>query len=33
MRDTWMKANYIVAISVATIGWLWLIAWTAMHVI
>lgn len=27
------KAIYLAAISLATIGWLWLIAWIAMHLI
>jgi hypothetical protein len=26
-----MKANYLVSIAVGMIGWLWLIAWLAMH--
>jgi hypothetical protein len=33
MRQTWMKANYFVAIVVATIGWLWLIVWIARQLI
>ena len=33
MRHTWMKANYLAAIIVATIGWLWFIGWLAMHLI
>jgi len=28
-----MKANYLFAITFATIGWLWFIAWIAMHLI
>jgi hypothetical protein len=27
MRQTWMKLNYVVAIGVATIGWLCFIGW------
>ena len=27
------KAIYLAAIGLATIGWLWLIAWIAMHLI
>jgi hypothetical protein len=33
MRQTWMKANYFVAIVVATIGWLCLIVWIARQLI
>jgi hypothetical protein len=33
MRQTWMKANYLVAIAAATIGWFWLIAWMAIQLI
>jgi hypothetical protein len=31
MRQTWMMVNYILAITVAMIGWLCLIAWIAMR--
>jgi hypothetical protein len=27
MRRYWMIANYLVAITLAKIGWIWLIAW------
>jgi hypothetical protein len=33
MRETWMKANYLIAIGVATTGWLWLIAWIALQML
>jgi hypothetical protein len=33
MRQTWMKANYFVAIAVAMMGWLWLIVWIARQLI
>jgi hypothetical protein len=33
MRQTWMKANYFVAIAVAMIGWLWLIVWIARQLL
>jgi hypothetical protein len=33
MRHIWMKANYLATVTVATIGWLWFIAWIAMHLI
>ena len=26
MRETWMKINYLLAITVATLGWIWLLA-------
>jgi hypothetical protein len=29
MRRYWMSANYLIAITLAMIGWLWLIAWIA----
>jgi hypothetical protein len=25
MRPTWLKASYLIAIGVATIGWVWLL--------
>jgi hypothetical protein len=28
-----MKATYLIAIGVATFGWLWFIGWIAMHAI
>jgi hypothetical protein len=31
MRQTWMMVNYILAITVAMIGWLCLNAWIAMR--
>jgi hypothetical protein len=31
MRNTWLKVIYLVAIAVATLGWLWCIAWIAMR--
>jgi hypothetical protein len=33
MRRYWLAAIYYVAIALATIGWLWLIAWIAMQLI
>jgi hypothetical protein len=33
MRVTYMRALYLVAIGLATIGWRWLIAWMATHLI
>jgi hypothetical protein len=33
MRRYWLTANYLVAITLAMIGWLWLIAWVAMQLI
>jgi hypothetical protein len=33
MRSDLVKANYLVAIAAATIGWFWLIAWTATQLI
>jgi hypothetical protein len=33
IRSYWMATNYYVAIAIATIGWLWLIAWIAMQMI
>jgi hypothetical protein len=33
IRRYWMIANYLVAITLAMIGWLWLIAWIAMQLI
>jgi hypothetical protein len=33
MRHYWMTANYIVALALAMIGWLWLIAWIALQLI
>jgi hypothetical protein len=27
------KATYLIAIGVATLGWLWFIGWIAMHAI
>jgi hypothetical protein len=33
IRDRWMTASYLVAITVAMIGWLWLIASMAMRLI
>jgi hypothetical protein len=32
-RDSFVRAVYLAAIAVATLGWLWLIAWCAMHLI
>jgi hypothetical protein len=32
-RDRWITASYLVAITVAMIGWLWLIAWMAMWLV
>jgi hypothetical protein len=29
LRRYWMIANYLIAIALAMIGWLWLIAWVA----
>jgi hypothetical protein len=29
MRRYWMIVNYLVAITLAMIGWIWLIAWIA----
>jgi hypothetical protein len=31
--DSFMRAIYLAAIGVATIGWLWLIAWCALQLI
>ena len=28
----WMMATYIMAVSIATIGWLWLIVWLVMRI-
>jgi hypothetical protein len=33
IRGRWINLSYLVAITVAMIGWLWLIAWTAMRLI
>jgi len=33
MRHYWMAANYLVAITLATIGWLWFIGWCALRLI
>jgi hypothetical protein len=33
VKHVLMKATYLVAIGVATFGWLWFIGWIAMHVI
>ena len=33
IRGYWINLSYLVAITVAMIGWLWLIAWTAMRLI
>jgi hypothetical protein len=33
MRRYWMIANYLVAIALAMIGWLWLIAWIARQLV
>jgi hypothetical protein len=33
MPATLMKAGYVVAIGVATIGWLWLIVWLASRLL
>jgi hypothetical protein len=27
MRDRWMKANYLIAIALATLGWIWFSVW------
>jgi hypothetical protein len=27
MRNSWLKVFYLVAIAIATIGWLWFIVW------
>jgi hypothetical protein len=27
MNKDWMKANYLIAITLAMIGWLWLFGW------
>ena len=31
-RETWMKVNYLIAISFATVGWLWFIIWIVIKV-
>ena len=33
MRDRLITASYLVAVTVAMIGWLWLIAWMAMRLV
>jgi hypothetical protein len=33
IRRYWMIATYLVAITLAMIGWLWLITWIALHLI
>jgi hypothetical protein len=33
IRGYWINGSYLVAITVAMIGWLWLIAWMAMRLI
>jgi hypothetical protein len=32
-RSYWVAANYCVGIVIVMIGWFWLIAWIAMHLI
>jgi hypothetical protein len=31
-RETWMKVNFLLAISFATVGWLWFLIWIGMKV-
>lgn len=33
IRGYWINLSYLVAVTVSMIGWLWLIAWTAMRLI
>jgi hypothetical protein len=33
MRQAWMRVNYLVAIGIATIGWLCFIGWIVMKLI
>jgi hypothetical protein len=33
IRDHWIAASYLVAITLAMIGWLWLIAWMTMRLV
>jgi hypothetical protein len=33
MRRYWMNTNYLVAITLAMVGWLWFIAWCALRLI
>jgi hypothetical protein len=33
IRGYWLNGSYLIAIAVTMIGWLWLIAWTAMELI
>jgi|KBSMisStaDraftv2_1062788.scaffolds.fasta_scaffold184302_2 hypothetical protein len=33
MRQIWFKANYLLAIGVGTLGWLWFIVWIGLQLI